>query len=152
MTREIQVDYLALDSYVRRQVTPVLRQVGNAVRDQARRNVPDNLKGHRESEPEKAIVAKVGMDELGAYVDVGYDKDHPGFYLWWAEVGTSDQPAQPHLRPALRPGLMDSLPPIVGDGDSAGGSGLVDYTTRAGVTRQATQAQVSNWTRGSRTP
>ena len=82
-----------------------LQQIGNAVRDEARGNVPSNLKGSV-SDPEKAIVAIPGQDAESPYVDVGYDKHHPGFYLWWAEVGTRYQAPQPHLRPAVRPGLI----------------------------------------------
>ena len=84
----------------------VLRRAADAVRDEARTNVPSNLKGERSSQPEKAIISVPGSDADGPYVDVGYDKTHPGFYLWWHEVGTADSPPQPHLRPAVRPGLI----------------------------------------------
>ena len=50
----------------------------------------------------QAIVAEMSEDESGLFVDVGYDKKHRGFVLWWHEVGTSKFPASPHLRPALR--------------------------------------------------
>ena len=84
----------------------VMGRVGRAVRDEARRNVSPELKGNREAHPERAIVSVTGADTRGPYVDIGYDKKHPGFYLWWWEVGTQDHAAKPHLRPALRPGLL----------------------------------------------
>ncbi len=117
MALEVEINRPALFAFVNGtpQARAVFKLIGNAVRDEARANVPDDLKGHREANPEKAIVSIVGTDVEGVYVDVGYNKDHPGFYLWWAEVGTQDQAAQPHLRPALRPGIADSLvtPPAV---------------------------------------
>jgi len=83
-----------------------IQKVGNVARDEARANVPAGLGGSREIEPEKAIIAVTGEDATSVYVDVGYDKDHPGFYLWWWEVGTRYHAASPHLRPAIRPGLL----------------------------------------------
>ena len=53
-----------------------------------------------------AIQYEVGEDGEGAYADVGYAKHHPGFVLWFAEVGTRNQPAQPHLRPAVKPNQL----------------------------------------------
>lgn len=85
-----------------------IQKVGNTVRDEARDNVValPHLSGARSATPEKAIIAVPGEDVTSVYVDVGYDKDHPGFYLWWAEVGTRYQPPTPHLRPAVRDGLL----------------------------------------------
>lgn len=51
-----------------------------------------------------AIETDSGVDEDGAWADIGYDEHNPGFVLWWHEVGTVDFPARPHLRPAVRPG------------------------------------------------
>lgn len=74
----------------------VIEEAAKVVRDRARQNArpiaPDRVDG---------IVAESGQDEKGVYADVGYDKTHPGFVLWWHEVGTSQHPASPHLRPAL---------------------------------------------------
>ena len=97
----------ALDAMLR-QDRSWIQKVGNVVRDEARDNVValPSLAGHRSKDPEKAIIAVPGEDATSVYVDVGYDKKHPGFYLWWAEVGTQDQAATPHLRPAVRPGLL----------------------------------------------
>ncbi len=103
---DFAVDRRALDRLVR-SAAPFWRLVGNAVRDEARRNVDPMLSGIRSSNPGAAIIAVPGEDSESAYVDVGYDKHHPGFYLWWWEVGTRDVGARPHLRPALRPGLID---------------------------------------------
>jgi hypothetical protein len=87
--------------------TAWLKDVGIKVRDLARANVPEDLKGNRAPNAEQAIVSVVGGDEQGPFVDVGYSRHHPGFYLWWYEVGTPDAAPRPHLRPALRPGLLD---------------------------------------------
>jgi hypothetical protein len=73
----------------------LLEEAGEAVRDQARVNASSI------SNDTDAIVSNdVESDSEGHYVDVGYDKHHPGFTLWWQEVGTSKFPPQPHLRPA----------------------------------------------------
>jgi nucleotidyltransferase/DNA polymerase involved in DNA repair len=73
----------------------LLDEVGTRVRDRARRNArsidPDDV---------DAIATDKGIDAEGHYVDVGYDKHHRGFPLWWHEVGTSQFPPRPHLRPA----------------------------------------------------
>jgi hypothetical protein len=50
-----------------------------------------------------------------------------------------------HGNPFLLKALNDA------GGDSGGAaSERIPYTTKSGVTRMATRAQVSNWTRGSR--
>jgi hypothetical protein len=77
-------------------VDPVLELAGDKIRDRSRQNAkridPDDV---------NAIVSTpVERDDEGHYVDVGYDKHHPGFVLWWHEVGTSQFPPNPHLRPA----------------------------------------------------
>jgi hypothetical protein len=43
-----------------------------------------------------------GVDEYGAYADVGYTRRYYGFVLWWSEVGTATTPARPMLRQALQ--------------------------------------------------
>lgn len=50
-----------------------------------------------------ALDTESGEDTESQFVDVGYNKRKPGWVLWFAEVGTTNQRAQPHLRPALRP-------------------------------------------------
>lgn len=72
--------------------------IGREVRDRARVNA-------RAISPKNAdaIISVPGQDDQGIYVDVGYSKHHPGFYLWWWEFGTKNHAARPHLRPALRP-------------------------------------------------
>lgn len=106
MSQDFSLDRAALERHVRSDRT-WLQRVGNVVRDEARSNVPADLKGNRAPDAEQAIVAVTGEDTEGAFVDVGYSRHHPGFYLWWHEVGTQDSPPRPHLRPALRPGLFD---------------------------------------------
>lgn len=76
----------------------VLQEAADRIRDRARGNAAAIQPGH-----ETAIVTEVGVDDEGAFADVGYDKTNPGFSLWWAEVGTVNQAPQPHLRPAIRP-------------------------------------------------
>ena len=75
------------------------KKAADSIRDRARANAAVIQPGH-----EDAIVSEVNVDSKGVYADIGYDKTNPGFVLWWAEVGTINQPAQPHLRPALKPG------------------------------------------------
>jgi hypothetical protein len=72
--------------------------VGREVRDRARANA-----AHLSSNT-GAIISLLGKDADGGYfVDVGYDAFHPGFHLWWNEVGTEKVAASPHLRPAIQP-------------------------------------------------
>jgi hypothetical protein len=73
----------------------LLVEAGEKVRDGARANA-------RSISPDTdAIVSTdVDADTESHYVDVGYDKTNPGFVLWWHEVGTSQFPPSPHLRPA----------------------------------------------------
>ena len=80
----------------------VLTAAAEQVRDEARMNA-----AHISEKRAKAISnAPPERDASGTYVDVGYLRDHPGFVLWWHEVGSSQIPADPHLRPALKPGLF----------------------------------------------
>ena len=76
-----------------------IRKVGMEVRDAARSNAKAI------TSKTDAIVTQTGRDEQGVYADVGYARHHPGFFLWWWEVGTRFHAPRPHLRPALRPRL-----------------------------------------------
>jgi len=118
-------------------VGDLIAKVGINVRDTARQNA------RVITSKTDALISKPGMDTESVYTDVGYNKDHPGFFLWWHEVGTSKNAPTPHLRPALGEAALGGISP----GPS---SPLLSYTTRAGVTRQASQAKIDNWTRGSR--
>lgn len=73
-------------------------KVAKEVRDRARRNA--RVISPRLSDA--IIAAPSEEDSDGVYADVGYDKNAPGFVLWWHEVGTKNYPATPHLRPALK--------------------------------------------------
>jgi len=77
-----------------------MEDVGIKIRDTARQNASAI------SRKSDALISRTGTDTDGLYVDVGYAKKHPGFFLWWFEVGTVRQAARPHLRPAVRPGLL----------------------------------------------
>jgi hypothetical protein len=88
---------------------------------------------------------------------IGPDKDrNQGPLGNVLEYGTSDTPPIPHLQPALEaeaPVVEQLLAELVvgiiaAPGPSA--TRMVEYTTRAGKTRMATEAQVANWTRGAR--
>lgn len=75
----------------------LLKRTADVIRDRARATASTF------SENSDAIETETGVDGDGAYADVGYLKNHPGFHLWWQEVGTVDQPPRPHLRAAVRP-------------------------------------------------
>lgn len=77
----------------------ILADYARRVRDGARVNA------RAISNKTAAITTESGVDSLGPYADVGYAKSHPGFYLWWWEVGTRNHAPVPHLRPALKPGI-----------------------------------------------
>jgi len=83
------------ESEIEDMMEPLLEEVGEIVRDKARQNV-----GSFSRDEEAIVSTKVERDSEGPYVDVGYDRHHPGFVLWWHEVGTSVFPPRPHLRPA----------------------------------------------------
>ena len=82
----------------------ILTAAATKIRDDARSNAR-SIKAGQEGR-DGAIQYEVGEDGEGAYADVGYAKHHPGFVLWFAEVGTRNQPAQPHLRPAVKPNQL----------------------------------------------
>lgn len=46
-----------------------------------------------------SIHAEVEVDEVSAYADVSWDRDH--FYMGFKELGTEHEPAKPFLRPGL---------------------------------------------------
>jgi len=75
-----------------------LADVARRVRNAARANAPFPKYA-------SAITTESGTDSLGPYADIGYAKSHPGFVLWFWEVGTKNHGPRPHLRPAVRPGI-----------------------------------------------
>lgn len=82
-----------------RDVVAAVEKVGKQVEQRARQNA-------RVISPHlaDAITAMPpASDSKGSHVDIGYDKAKPGFALWWHEVGTVNNPATPHLRPAISP-------------------------------------------------
>lgn len=96
----IEWDRRALDQLYRGPlVEQALRVAGDDVRDGARAN----------AQPISASLADAiwtdepTEDAEGPYIDVGYNKQRPGWVLWFHEVGTINHPARPHLRPAVRP-------------------------------------------------
>ena len=101
MTR-IKFDQAALRWYLTNSEDSkaLFRKVSEEIRDEARQ-------GAQAVSPNKtdAIVSQLGADSEGIYADVGYARHHPGFFLWWWEVGTVHHGPRPHLRPALRPRL-----------------------------------------------
>lgn len=80
----------------------VLKNAADKIRDRARTNAESI-----DPSAVGAIESIIASDAIGPYADVGYNKGHGGFTLWWAEVGTKNQPSQPHLRPAVVPGMLD---------------------------------------------
>lgn len=79
-----------------------LGKVASEVAKKSRENVvlayPSSLRIRKLS---RAIDLDFGVDEYGAWADVGYTSTNPGFVLWWSEVGTQSMSARPHLRAAL---------------------------------------------------
>lgn len=100
----LNLDRWALERMVHQSAAgrAVLTAAATRVRDDARSNARGINAGQKGRDD--AIRYELGDDAEGVYADVGYAKHHPGFVLWWAEVGTRNQPAQPHLRPAVKPG------------------------------------------------
>lgn len=61
-----------------------------------------NVKAHYpDTERTPGIDTDFGIDDVSAFADVGYARTHPGFVLWWSEVGTQQMSPRPHLRAAL---------------------------------------------------
>lgn len=75
-----------------------VHKAARAVAKEAKANVVGHYPSTRRA---KAIDTDSGMDAQSAYADVGYTASHPGFVLWWSEVGTQDMSPRPHLRAAL---------------------------------------------------
>lgn len=76
-------------------VQAVVELAAERVRDKARQNARPIT-----SDTDAIASTPASQDAEGVYADVGYDKRHPGFVLWFHEVGTFKIPANPHLRPA----------------------------------------------------
>jgi transcriptional regulator GlxA family with amidase domain len=98
VTGDFNLDLVALNRFVNTSAASaaIFQRVANDIRDEARVNAePITSKT-------EAIESEMGTDALGIYADVGYRKRHPGFFLWWWEVGTRRHAARPHLRPTLR--------------------------------------------------
>jgi len=73
----------------------LLEEAGEKVRDIARSNAASISR-----DTDAIVSTEIDEDDEGRFVDVGYEKTNPGFVLWWHEVGTSQYPPTPHLRPA----------------------------------------------------
>ena len=76
-----------------------LGDVADDIVDQARTNARAFYPGTNRV---RAIAKETGVDAESAYADVGYTPTHPGFVLWWSEVGTQHMSPRPHLRAALQ--------------------------------------------------
>lgn len=80
------------------EVAAFIESAATKVRDQARNNAAAQYPGTSRT---RGIAVESGRDAHGAYSDVGYTRTHPGFVLWWSEVGTQQMSPRPHLRAAL---------------------------------------------------
>ena len=80
------------------EVAAFVESAAAKVRDQARVNAAAHYPGTSRT---RGIEAESGRDSQGVYSDVGYTRTHPGFVLWWSEVGTEQMSPRPHLRAAL---------------------------------------------------
>lgn len=77
----------------------LLASAADSIAAQARRNAA----AHYPSSPLPAAISTTsGTDTTGPYADVGYTRSHPGFVLWWSEVGTRKMSPRPHLRAAVK--------------------------------------------------
>ena len=79
-------------------VAEFIEDVAGKVAKQARGNASGHYPGTSRT---RGIEAESGRDSRGVYSDVGYTRTHPGFVLWWSEVGTQKMSPRPHLRAAL---------------------------------------------------
>lgn len=80
------------------EMAALLNRAAEKVADQARTNAAAHYPG---STRPLGIDTATGVDARSAYADVGYTRTHPGFVLWWSEVGTQRMAPRPHLRRAL---------------------------------------------------
>lgn len=118
------IQALAADQGVRTH----LEKVGDEVVEKAKAKAPRNTGTGAESIDKEVVTNFAGIPE----VRVTWAKEH--FYMIFHELGTSDFPARPFLRPALD--------------EVVGRPSLMAHTTRDGRTIMATQAQIAHWTRG----
>lgn len=67
-----------------------------------RNDARDRVRGYYgETARANALEVEAGIDAEGIYADVGYLKRHPGFVLFFSEVGTVKMSPRPHLVPAM---------------------------------------------------
>lgn len=81
-----------------REVKKLAAGAALGIRDKARSNVQAIYPGTSRAQ---AIDVDGGTDAEGVYADVGYNKLHTGFVLFFSEVGTVKMSPRPHLRPAM---------------------------------------------------
>lgn len=156
-----EVYQLAADlSAVGAKSVPVLRaamaQAGREFAADWSANAVETSGTHGKHYP-KSIDSELAFDLGGISVEVGPNRDKKqGSMGRGFEFGSENQP--PHLD-GIRamPAAEDRAEGLIAaamagafvETPAANAAELLSYTTRAGVTRLATQAQVDNWTRGS---
>lgn len=143
------------------QMVPAMRsamaQGGVAFVDEWRSNAVETSGVHGKHYP-NSIDSELVFNSGGVSVDVGPNAaKKQGSMGKGFEFGSENQP--PHLD-GLR--AMETVAPVIESLAAsviaglfmatpvANASQLQSYTTKAGTTRMATQAQIDNWTRGSR--
>lgn len=94
MTTTVRLDQRAIDAWAAgNDAEKALRELGEQIVSDAQRDAPKNT-----GEGAASIAYEIGHDSDGAYVRASWDRQH--FYMFFQEVGTSEQPARPFLRPA----------------------------------------------------
>jgi hypothetical protein len=130
-----------------------MSQAGTVLAKEWAKNATETAGEHGKHYP-KSITSNLALTMSSVSVDVGPDRSKrqggmgPGF-----EFGSRNQP--PHLdgtraMDAIAPQVAALMEAVVAGTFEAATSdkGLQEYTTKAGVTRMATAAQIANWTRG----
>lgn len=141
-------------------MVPALRQAmdqaGRVFADEWRKNAVETSGTHGKHYP-KSIDSELTSSITSVNVEVGPNKaKRQGGMGAGFEFGSENQP--PHLDglralDVIGPAVEDLAAAVVGGtfvANTPAANPLREYTTRAGVTRLATEAQIANWTRGSR--
>ena len=124
------------------------------LRNTWRRNARETSGTHGRLYPNSIVVHP--RLSTGVVFDIGPDPRLPQGGMSF-EFGSSKQP--PHLdgqramdevQPRLEKRVSDAVNGIFEQAATVTGSEKFQYTTRSGKTIMATQAQINNWTRGSR--
>ena len=134
-------------------VYAAMSESADDLRDTWRRNAKETAGTHGKLYPKSILARPVVSTDI--IFDVGPDPRFPQGGMSF-EFGSVNQPAHldgqramDEVSPRMEKRVADALAGVF-EAMADGATGLREYTTKSGVTRMATPAQIANWTRGRR--